>query len=236
MIQPAAEFSFQPFRALKRVPAAAPQKTPISKPQPPAPAAPVELDPTSLFLKAVSGAKPLASHERARVDAPPPASERRAISDPDAEALAELFDLVEGAAPFDLSDSDEYVEGCVIGIDPRLVRRLRHGEFAYQAHLDLHRMTRDQARAAVDRFLLESWQSGKRCVLIIHGRGKNSKDQIPVLKGLVTGWLSRSQWSRHVLAFTSARACDGGAGALYVLLRRQRQTRQPFRITNGAKL
>ena len=64
-------------------------------------------------------------------------------------------------------------------------------------------------------------QSGQRCVLIVHGRGLNSKDQVPVLKHRLTTWLTRGSWARLVLAFTSARPCDGGAGALYVLLRRQ---------------
>ena len=74
-------------------------------------------------------------------------------------------------------------------------------------------------------------------VLIIHGRGLNSKDQVPVLKTRLAQWLARGSWARLVLAFTSARPCDGGAGALYVLLRRQRHTgqRPPVRVTHGAK-
>ena len=41
----------------------------------------------------------------------------------------------------------------MVGLDPRLVRRLRAGEFAYQAHLDLHGMTSEEARGDVERFL-----------------------------------------------------------------------------------
>lgn len=232
--QQKAQFAHQPFRGLKQI--TLPAAKPVAPPAPPPPPAPVVVDEQTLFLEAVADARPLTAIERARVEMPAPASAPRAITDEEAEALAELSDLVTGNAPFDISDSDEYVEGHVVGIDPRLVRRLRRGELAYQAHLDLHHMTRDQARAAIGEFLSKAYQQDKRCVLIIHGRGRNSKDQIPVLKGLVTGWLARSQWSRLVLAFTSARPCDGGTGALYVLLRRQRHTRQPFRVTNGAKL
>ena len=57
-------------------------------------------------------------------------------------------------------------------------------------------------------------------MLIVHGRGNHSKDQIPVLKQAVRSWLERGQISRVVLAFTTARPHDGGAGAMYVLLRR----------------
>ena len=88
---------------------------------------------------------------------------------------------------------------------------------------------------AVERFLSAAYQKGQRCVLIIHGRGRNSKDQVPVLKERIKVWLGRSGLAKYVLAFTTARLCDGGAGALYVLLRRNRRHRAPFVVTNGAK-
>jgi len=169
------------------------------------------------------------------VDTPPPAAPARTRTDPDAEALAELCDLVAGTTPFDLSDSDEYVEGAMVGVDARLLRRLRSGDFALQGHIDLHGMTTEEARPAVDRFLAQAHVDGKRCVLIVHGRGRNSKDQIPVLKRSLVRWLARGQSARQVLAFTSARPCDGGAGAVYVLLRRLRHVKRPIRVTEGAK-
>ncbi len=189
----------------------------------------------AIFLDAVAGVTPLDGRARQRVAGPAPATPAREVTHPDAEALAELCDLVAGSAPFDISDSDEYIEGAMVGLDPRLLRRLRRGEFAYQAHLDLHGMTSDEARPAVEGFLTQAHQAGKRCVLIVHGRGRNSKDQIPVLKSRLTSWLVRGQWARLVLAFTSARACDGGTGALYVLLRRQRTIKRPIRVIEGAK-
>ncbi len=189
----------------------------------------------ALFLDAMADVKPLDARERDRVAQPAPAIPSREVTHPDAEALAELCDLVTGAAPFDITDSDEYVEGTMIGLDPRLLRRLRAGEFAYQAHLDLHGLTSQEARTEVEAFLTRAYQDGKRCVLIIHGRGRNSKDQIPVLKSRLTAWLARGQSARRILAFTSARACDGGVGAVYVLLRRQRHIRRPIRVTEGAK-
>lgn len=155
-------------------------------------------------------------------------------TDPDAEALAELSDLVAGNGSFDISQTTEFVEGAVLGLDRRLLRRLRNGEFAYQSYLDLHGKTSEQARAAVDSFLTDAYRRGYRCVLIVHGRGHNSTDQVPVLKRKVTAWLSRGSWARCVLAFTSARSCDGGSGALYVLLRRKRHKKQPIRVTEGA--
>jgi len=100
------------------------------------------------------------------------------------------------------------------------VRRLRHGEYAVQGHLDLHGMLKDEAKAAVERFLRDARTAGKRCVLLVHGRGLHSKDQLPVLKEALKRWLGTARFGKHVLAFATARPQDGGAGALYVLLRK----------------
>ncbi len=228
-------FNHQPFRALGQMrlaPSLPPARQADTRPTP---VGPPPLDSEALFLDAVADVTPLDRGARDRVVGPAPASPARTRTDPNAEALAELCDLVTGSAPFDISDSDEHVEGAMLGLDPRLLRRLRRGEFAYQAHLDLHGLASEQARSEVERFLSRAYQGGKRCVLIVHGRGHNSKDQIPVLKSRLATWLARGQSARLILAFTSARPCDGGAGALYVLLRRQRNGRRPIRVINGAK-
>jgi DNA-nicking Smr family endonuclease len=187
-----------------------------------------------LFEREMADVVPLAADAPPRVSPPPPAPLPRAVTDADAEALAELSDLTTGQGPFDLANSVEFVEGAVAGLDRRLVRRLRAGDFAYQSHVDLHGMTAAEAREAVARFLARAHQRGERCVLIVHGRGLNSKDQVPVLKNRIIAWLARSTWARLVLAFTSARPCDGGAGALYVLLRRRREAKRPIHVTRGA--
>lgn len=229
---PAQGFQHTPFRQLAATTRrrAAPAAVVTQPPPPASAAAPDEAD---LFHREMAGVRPLAGD--ARLPPPPPTPTPRAVTDPDAEALAELSDFVAGDGPFDIASSVEFVEGAVAGLDRRLVRRLRAGDFAYQSHVDLHGMTSAEARAALDRFLTRAHQNGQRCVLIIHGRGLNSKDQVPVLKQRVTTWLRRGSWARWVLAFTSARPCDGGAGALYVLLRRQRQSKRPIHVTQGAK-
>lgn len=229
----AAEFHHQPFRGLQKLQAQTAPPPPAPVPVKPSP--PQTSDDVSLFLREMGDVVQLDAQERARVAGPPPASPARAMVSDDAEALAELSELVMGQGPFDISDSDEHLEAVAAGVDARLVKRLRRGEFAYQAHLDLHGLTAAEAKVAVDRFFSRAHQEGLRCVLLVHGRGLNSKDQIPVLKERVVGWLARGQWSRLILAFSSARACDGGAGALYVLLRRDRKAKRPVHVLNGAK-
>src|SRR6185295_13721766 len=105
-------------------------------------------------------------------------------------------------------------------IDRRLLKKLRKGDYAVQAHLDLHGMTAEEARGEVERFIDRSRNSGQRCLLIIHGRGQHSKEGIPVLKERMKVWLTRGRIGHGVLAFATARPSDGGAGALYVLLRK----------------
>lgn len=182
----------------------------------------------------MTGVVPLPATSRERIDRPTPTAEPATPISEEAEALAALSDLVTGATSFDVTDTREYVEGAVVGLDPRLVRRLRRGDFAWQAHLDLHGQTAAEARVSVDRFVLQAFRDGRRCVLIVHGRGLNSKDQTPVLKEGLKSWLARGALGKVVLAFASARPSDGGAGALYVLLRRDRRA-GAMRVTEGAK-
>ena len=140
----------------------------------------------------------------------------RDASDP----LDELRDLVEGRGSFSIQCTDEYVEGVAPGVDHRLAQRLHRGDFAIQAQCDLHGHTVEEAKAAMQRFVSHAHASGQRCVRVIHGRGRNSKDNRPVLKEQVQLWLSHGRLSRLVLAFATAPAADGGAGAVYVMLRR----------------
>jgi len=204
------------------------------RPAPPAEAIPPPRTEADVFANAMAGVIPLRHGPGGRVEGPRPTGARRPPVSEEAEALAALSDLVQGGARFDVTDTDEYVEGAIVGLDPRVLRRLRRGDFAWQAHLDLHGMTSAEARVAVDRFLPAAVTAGHRCVLIVHGRGRNSRDRTPVLKERLKTWLARGRAARIVLAFTSARACDGGAGALYVLLRRDR-TRRAIRVVEGAK-
>jgi DNA-nicking Smr family endonuclease len=208
------------FAKLRERAAARPEPPPARAPAPPpvapAPAPPREED---LWASATAGVRPL-DRGPDRVAPPAPRGAPETFWHPDLEAVDALRALVSGDAPFDLADSDEFIEGRVAGLDHQLVRKLRRGDFAVQAHVDLHGMTRDEAKRAVEAFLRSSRSAGKRCVLVVHGRGLHSKDHLPVLKDALRTWLSTARFARHVLAFATARPVDGGAGAIYVLLRR----------------
>ncbi len=174
-------------------------------------------DEEALFRRHMSGVSPMDGKQKVPLEQQGRVPRTR---DREAEAMAELADLVSGQGDFDVNNSDEYIEGISQGLDRRLLKKLRRGFFALQAHLDLHGRTRAEAKEMVARFLETSRVERRRCVLIVHGRGLNSKDQIPVLKEGLRVWLSRGRIGRSVLAFCTAQPTDGGAGAVYVLLRK----------------
>jgi len=204
-------------RAAKRKPAPPPPSA-----SPPASLAAPPVADEDAFAAEMRGVVELPPDPRGRVlggSPAPPSAPRRRLDD-ESEAYAALADLVDGIGVFDISATDEYIEGIGPGIDKRLLRKLRAGDYAVQAHLDLHGHTSDEARVEVEKFLTAARSDGRRCVLIIHGRGHGSKEGIPVLKERLKVWLTRGRIGRGVLAFCTARPTDGGAGAVYVLLRK----------------
>lgn len=119
------------------------------------------------------------------------------------------------------------------GLDRQSAMRLRRGRWPIDGRIDLHGMTLRQAEDALERYLNRAAASGKRCILVISGKGApppmpHERDFMPdkprpgAIRGALPRWLTEGAAARHVLAFCPARARHGGAGALYVLLRRRR--------------
>ena len=202
-------------------PATPPPAVPVVPPAPPArsPEALMQRE-KAVFLAEMAGVTPLPKDSRGRIEKPQHLTPKPLYPTNESEALADLRDLVEGRGEFTIQYTDEYVEGLAPGVDRRLAQRLHRGDYAVQAHLDLHGHTVEEAKVVVDRFLTAAYAAGQRCILLIHGRGLNSKDNKPVLKEQVRIWLSHGRLSRLVLAFATAPLTNGGAGAVYVLLRR----------------
>ena len=103
------------------------------------------------------------------------------------------------------------------GVQLRLLKRLKQGHLPWQEGLDLHGYTVEQARNQLSRFIFEARKNDARCVLVVHGKANSQSGQSALLKSYVNEWLKRLN---GVLAFCSAQAKDGGAGALYVLLKK----------------
>ena len=102
------------------------------------------------------------------------------------------------------------------GIQQKVQKKLRRGEYPIEDELDLHGYTVAEAKAAIIKFFIDCKKQHKRYVRIIHGKGYRSEQKIPVLKTHVAYWLPQHN---DVMAFSSARAKDGGTGAIYVILK-----------------
>ncbi|MEE8548700.1 MAG: Smr/MutS family protein, partial [Alphaproteobacteria bacterium] len=100
--------------------------------------------------------------------------------------------------------------------------RLKRGQLAIDGRIDLHGMTQAKAHRALEGFLTASQGAGKRCVLVITGKGLRPTGETGVLRNLVPRWMNAPAIRGRVLSFCTAQPRDGGTGALYVLLKRKR--------------
>jgi DNA-nicking Smr family endonuclease len=176
---------------------------------------------TEAFRAAVRDVTPLApSPVMAGLSKPKPRGRLRKPAASAMENLDETMPLI-GVEGTTAADSDAVtVDGALAfqraGVRIQVMRRLRRGLYPIDGELDLHGLTQSAARDQLADFIARSRDSGLRCVRIIHGKGYRSGARGPVLKTAVNLWLRRHM---DVLAFVSARAIDGGTGAMYVLLR-----------------
>lgn len=109
--------------------------------------------------------------------------------------------------------------GATHGLDRGRAKRLREGGIRPEARLDLHGRTVDEACRAVADFIARSQMSGRRCVLVITGKGSAGPGS-GVIRGEFAGWLNAPGNRVRIVACVPARPADGGGGAFYVYLRK----------------
>jgi DNA-nicking Smr family endonuclease len=168
----------------------------------------------SLFVRAAGAVKPLRHARRVQLAREQPApiafqqqlDEQRVLQ----EAISDEFDAST------LLDVDDALSFRRPGIGTDVTRKLRKGHWSIQRELDLHGLRREEARESLAAFIRTACRDGVRCVRVVHGKGLGSPGKTPVLKGKVQSWLIQKD---EVLAFVQARADEGGAGAVVVLLK-----------------
>lgn len=166
------------------------------------------------FRAAVADAKPLPDPGRAPRPRPRIKPVPRQFQQDERQVLV---DMLSDHIPWDEAETGEELNFVRPGLSQQVLRRLRRGHWVIEDELDLHGLTRDEARERLANFLHACRKRGIRCVRIIHGKGLGSKNKEPVLKHKVRGWLMQRD---EVLAFAQARPADGGGGAVIVMLRR----------------
>ena len=169
---------------------------------------------TEAFAAAVGPLTPLPRRHIADTRSPrPPPLPRQRERDERAALASTLCNDVNAES---LLETDDALSFRRAGVGADVVRKLRSGVWAIQAEIDLHGLRRESARARLAEFLREAQAKGVRCVRVVHGKGHGSPGKSPILKPQVRRWLAQSA---AVIAFTQARALNGGAGAVIVLLR-----------------
>ena len=96
-------------------------------------------------------------------------------------------------------------------------KKLHQGRFSVQDSIDLHGMSLAEAEHALTLFLREALRKRLFCIKVIHGRGLRSPNG-PVLKEALQRWL-HGPFRKWVLAYASAKGCDGGLGATYIIIK-----------------
>ena len=181
-----------------------------------------------LFAEEMAGVKPLAREARVRLTKEKPSEDqqqgRRRAAEGHEKAVNPLVD--EGVQPLDAWFVLDFKRP---GIQNGVYRKLRLGQYAIDARLDLHRMTAKQARDEVFSFITEAGRLGLRTLLIVHGKGQTTSEGAltAVLKGYVNHWLKALDL---VQAFHSAQPLHGGTGAVYVLLRKSAEKKRENRL------
>lgn len=177
----------------------------------------------ALWRHVAGGVEPLGVRRRRRAEEPPedaseePAS-KQAPARREPPTAASKPEPPKPKAP----DLPEVRPGASAGLDKRTALRLRRGQLRPEARVDLHGHTQSEAHATLDRFITDSHLAGRRCVLVITGKGSVQDPQGGVLRQMTPRWLNQPSMRGKVLAIEHAQPKDGGHGALYVLLKRKR--------------
>ena len=166
-----------------------------------------------LFTRAIGATEPLRRKAAVQLAPEPPApipvqhqlDEQRVLR----ESLSDEFDVTT------LLDVDDAMSFRRPGIGTDVTARLRKGDWAIQAQVDLHGLRSDEARETLGGFIRNAYKQGLRCVRVVHGKGLGSPGKQPVLKTKTQRWLIQKN---EVMAFVQAKPAEGGAGALVVLL------------------
>lgn len=171
-------------------------------------------DDSDLFRNAVGPVTPV-KQDRVHHQGPKPKPKRLA-REPEGLSIGELPETATGFVDAEEGQMEGQLSYQGPGVQRRTFQKLRRGQRPAEAELDLHGMRVEDAKESLALFLAQCARQNRRSVRIIHGKGKRSAQGRPTIKSLIGGWLRQR---REVLAYCSARPQDGGAGALYVLLK-----------------
>lgn len=167
-----------------------------------------------VFQEAMADVREIKEFRKLPVSSPRKIKRQSVKKDP---SLSILKEIVDGKKKITLSDTSEYIEWVCPNTRKDIARKLHMGNYSVQDFIDLHGMTRAEAEEAFSLFFKKSVRQGLFCIKVIHGRGLRSPNG-PVLKKALEKWLN-GNLRKWVLAYSTAKDCDGGLGATYIILK-----------------
>jgi DNA-nicking Smr family endonuclease len=182
-------------------------------------------DEAVLWSEVASTVRPMSQKGRiAKITAETPVLQKPASVAPPAPAKLAPFEI-SGRAAKEPRTTVTTAKEPALRMDARAYVRMRRGRLAPEARIDLHGMTVAEAHSALIGFVMRAHGSGLRLVLVITGKGKSGGDHGAtsrggILRHQVPHWLQLPPLGPHVLQVAEAHISHGGAGALYVYLRR----------------
>jgi len=165
----------------------------------------------SLFMSEMTNVTPLKPDNRIKVRKKPKIAPHQHVDATSSSNMIDVFSDAEIA-----EECPETLSYSASGLQHKVIKKLRRGQYTIEHELDLHGLTVIEARKALMGFLEKCETASLRHIIIVHGKGFGSRGK-PVIKPMINRWLRATD---QVLAFHSAQPHDGGTGAVYVLLRK----------------
>jgi len=188
---------------------------------------------SELFFEEMGDVEPLKSRDKAHLDAQKEITPGHLVRRVTAVTEKAVDDNhLTSADHVEILKSNDVLEYKQDGIQHGVYKKLRMGRYPVEARLDLHRMTVEEARREVFRFINDCMKYDLRTVIILHGKGDRNPDKKALLKSHLAKWLPDME---DVMAFHSAQKHHGGTGAVYVLLRKSENDRQANRERHGLR-
>lgn len=183
-----------------------------------------------LFAAEMAGVKPLRKN-RARLHKKEEDTPGKMVRRSLAVSARQTLDPLASTVVPELKSNDvlEYRRD---GVQHGVYKNLRMGRYEIEARLDLHRMTVDEARRMVFEFLRDCFRYDLRTVLVMHGKGDRNPDKVAKIKSHLAVWLPQID---EVMAFHSAQVRHGGAGAVYIMLKKGDKSKQSTREKFGLR-
>lgn len=177
----------------------------------------ISADDAHLWAEVTRHAKPIGDRPLPEIAADPAAADEPPAFDPPGPRLVPERPVARTVRRHAILS-----HGSTAGIDKRTAERFKKGEMPIEARLDLHGLTREAAHKALNDFLPACFARGRRCVVIVTGKGLRSGGE-GILRAEVPRWFNEPHLRPLILSFSYAQPRDGGEGALYVFLRRDRE-------------